>query len=389
MPRVCLYFQVHQPYRLRRYSIFDADQNYFDDFRNSEICRRVAEKCYLPANELMLELVRRHEGRFRLAFCLTGVVLEQFASYCPQVVESFQRLASTGCVEFLAETYHHSLACLYSREEFTAQVRLQQDRIQSLFGQRSTVFRNTELIYNNEIAAAAHQLGFSAILAEGADNLLGTRSPNHVYTARGVPIRLLLKNYRLSDDIAFRFSNRSWADWPLTPEKFAGWIAAVGGAGQTVNLFMDYETIGEHQWAETGIFEFFRRLPGEILREADTSFMTPSEVAKSCEPAGELSAPHLVSWADTERDISAWLGNAMQSNALQELYALEGAVKSTGDPALLSDWRRLQGSDHFYYMSTKSFADGMVHQYFNPYESPYDAYINYMNVLDHLASRAR
>lgn len=389
MPIVCLYFQVHQPYRLRRYSIFDADQNYFDDFKNSEICRRVASKCYLPANQLILELLRRHEGRFRLAYSLSGVVLDQFASYCPEVIESFQRLAATGCVEFLAETYYHSLAALYSPEEFSEQVRLHEKKVQSLFQQRPRVFRNTELIYNNQIAAAARQLGYAAVLAEGADSLLGARSPNFVYQARGAPVKLLLKNYRLSDDIAFRFSDRSWAEWPLTPEKFAEWISALGEEAQTVNLFMDYETIGEHQWAETGIFEFLQRLPSEILRHPDNRFMPPGEILGSLEPAGEMNAPHLVSWADTERDVSAWLGNAMQSNALQELYALEKAVKSKGDPGLLSDWRRLQCSDHFYYMSTKSFADGVVHKYFNPYESPYDSFINFMNVLDNLAARTR
>jgi alpha-amylase len=390
MASVCFYFQVHQPYRLRRYSIFDAGHNYFDDAKNAEICRKVANKCYLPANQCILDLIKLHEGRFRVSYSLTGVVMDQFAAYAPEVIESFQRLANTGCVEFLAETYYHSLSFLYSREEFTAQVALQQKKIGELFGQKSRVFRNTELIYNNEIAAAVQQLGYDAIIAEGADHLLGYRSPNFVYKAPNAPIRVLLKNYRLSDDIAFRFSNRGWAEWPLTADKFAKWVNQVNGNGFTVNLFMDYETLGEHQWAETGIFDFLYHLPGEVMKiNLDNNFKKPSEVVESYDPVGEFNAPHLISWADTERDLSAWLGNAMQSNALQECYNLEAAVKSMGDQQLLSDWRRLQTSDHFYYMCTKYFADGDVHKYFNPYESPYDSYINYMNVLDNVASRAK
>ena len=390
MASVCFYFQVHQPFRLRRYSIFDADHDYFDDYKNAEICRKVATKCYLPANQCILDMIRVHEGRFRCSYSLTGVVLDQFEAYCPEVIESFKRLADTGCVEFLAETYYHSLAFLFSRAEFEEQVALQQERIGRLFGQTSTVFRNTELIYNNDVAAAAHKLGYKAIIAEGADHLLGYRSPNFVYKAPSAPITVLLKNYRLSDDIAFRFGNRSWAEWPLTAEKFAKWVNQVNGNGYAVNLFMDYETFGEHQWTETGIFEFLYHMPGEVMKiSGDNNFMKPSEIVSAYEPSGEYDCPHLISWADTERDLSAWLGNAMQSNALQEAFALEGAVKAKGDAELLSDWRRLLTSDHFYYMCTKYFADGDVHKYFNPYESPYDSYINYMNVLDNVAARSR
>jgi alpha-amylase len=389
MPSVCIYFQVHQPFRLRRYSIFDKDPNYFDEQKNREICRKVTGKCYLPANQCLYDLIKLHEGRFRVAFSLTGVVIDQFQEYAPEVVESFQRLAETGCVEFLAETYHHSLAFLYSREEFAEQVALHQQKIQSLFGGTGRTFRNTELIYNNELAETVSRMGFRAILAEGADHVLGYRSPDFVYRAPGAPIRLLLKNFRLSDDIAFRFSNRDWCEWPLDAEKFTRWINRVNGNGYTVNLFMDYETLGEHQWEDTGIFDFLYHLPGEILRHPDNNFKNPTEVAEAYEPVGEFDAPHLVSWADTERDLSAWLGNAMQSNALKELYALEPAVKAQGDEDLLEDWRRLQTSDHFYYMCTKYFADGDVHKYFNPYESPYDSYINFMNVLDNVAARAK
>ena len=389
MASVSFYFQVHQPYRLRQYSVFDTTPSYFDDARNAEICRKVARKCYLPANQCVYDLIKMHEGRFRAAYSLTGVVMDQFEAYAPEVIESFQRLAETGCVEFLAETYYHSLSFLYSRGEFEAQVALQQAKIEKLFGRRSTTFRNTELIYNNEVAAAAHDMGYKAVIAEGADHILGYRSPNFVYVAPNAPIKVLLKNFRLSDDIAFRFSNRDWPDWPLDASKFAKWVNQVNGNGYTVNLFMDYETLGEHQWEDTGIFDFFYHLPGEIMRHPDNDFRTPSDVAASYEAVGEFDAPHLISWADTERDLSAWLGNAMQSNALQEIYNLETAVKAKGDEDLLSDWRRLQTSDHFYYMCTKFFADGDVHKYFNPYESPYDSYINFMNVMDNVATRAK
>ncbi len=390
MASVCFYFQVHQPYRLRRYSVFDTDHNYFDDYKNSEICRKVATKCYLPANQCILDMIRVHEGRFRCSYSLTGVVLDQFAAYCPEVLDSFRRLNDTGCVEFLAETYYHSLAFLYSKTEFEEQVRLQQKKIFDLFGQKSTVFRNTELIYNNAVAAAAHQMGFKAVIAEGADHILGYRSPGFIYRAPGLPTTLLLKNYRLSDDIAFRFGNQSWSVWPLTAEKFAEWVNQVNGNGYVINLFMDYETFGEHQWTETGIFEFLYHLPGAVMSlNPENNFKTPSEVVDAYSPDGEFDCPHLISWADTERDLSAWLGNAMQSNALQEAYALEAAVKAKKDPELLHDWRRALTSDHYYYMCTKYFADGDVHKYFNPYESPYDSYINFMNVLDNIAGRAK
>ena len=390
MASVCFYFQVHQPYRLRRYSVFDTDRHYFDDHKNAEILRKIAQKCYVPANRLMLEIIRRHEGRFRIAYSVTGVALEQLEAFAPEVIETFQELAGTGCVEFLAETHDHSLAFLYSREEFRAQVELHGKKIKALFNQQPRVFRNTELIYNNDLAHFVSHMGYDAILAEGADNILGYRSPNYVYRPPHAPnLKLLLKNYRLSDDIAFRFSNRAWEQWPLTAPKFANWVNQINGHGFLCNLFIDYETFGEHQWAETGIFDFLRHLPGEILRHPDNNFLTPSQVIDSYEPAGEIDVPHMISWADTERDLSAWLGNAMQSNALHELYKLEGPLKEKGDQELLSDWRKLTSSDHFYYMCTKYWADGDVHKYFSPYESPYDSYINFMNVLDNIQTRAR
>ncbi|HUT28518.1 MAG TPA: glycoside hydrolase family 57 protein [Sedimentisphaerales bacterium] len=389
MASICFYFQVHQPLRLRHYTVFDQDDRYFDDYKNAFICRKVANKCYLPTNRLLLDLIRRHQGRFKVAYSLTGTLLEQLQLYAPEVISTFDALAQTGCVEFLAETYYHSLSFLYSRNEFLEQVRKHTETIRSLFGQEPRVFRNTELIYNNDLAAMVESLGtFDAILSEGADHILGYRSPNFVYRPKGCEkLRLLLKNYALSDDIAFRFSNRAWSEWPLTAEKFARWVSNVNGNGQVVNLFMDYETFGEHQWQDTGIFDFMRHLPEEILRHPDNDFKTPSEVAARYEAVDTVDVPHLISWADTERDLSAWLGNAMQSNAIHELYQLEKTIRKTSDEKILTDWRRLQTSDHFYYMCTKYFADGDVHKYFNPYGSPYDSYINFMNVLDNLHSR--
>lgn len=392
MPSVCLYFQVHQPYRLRRYSVFDTEPNYFDHQRNAQILERVAKGCYIPTGKILLELIQRYEGRFRLAFSLTGVIVEQLQQHCPQVIELFQQLAATGCVEFLSETYHHSLAFLYSRDEFKIQVDLHTQMIQKLFNQTPKVFRNTELIYNNELAHYVAGWGkYLGMLAEGADHILGSRSPNVLYHPPDRPdFKLLLKNYRLSDDIAFRFSNRAWSEWPLTAEKFASWINRINDQGGVVcNLFMDYETFGEHQWAETGIFDFLKQLPQAIFDAGPNDFKTPSECMQAYPAQDEFDAPHMISWADTERDLSAWIGNAMQSSALHELYKLEAPAKAAAakDPSILEDWRRLSSSDHFYYMCTKYFANGEVHKYFNPYESPYDSYINYMNVLDNLRSR--
>jgi alpha-amylase len=389
MASVCFYFQVHQPYRLRHYTIFDNGTDYFDGFKNAQVCRKVADKCYLPANRLILDLIRQHGGYFKVAYSITGVILEQFREYAPEVLASFQELAETGCVEFLGETYHHSLSFLFSPTEFVSQVEAHRSLMQDLFGQTPRVFRNTELVYNNALAQTVEQIGgFHAILAEGADHILGYRSPNYVYRPPNTrTLKLLLKNYRLSDDIAFRFSNRDWSEWPLRAEKFGQWISAVNGNGYTVNLFVDYETFGEHQWEDTGIFDFLHHLPGEVLRHPDNDFRTPGEVADAYEAVDVVDVPYFVSWADIERDLSAWLGNPMQHNAIHELYSLEPLVKAANDPDILASWRKLQTSDHFYYMCTKWFADGDVHKYFNPYDSPYDSYINFMNVLDHLRGR--
>ncbi len=389
MASVCFYFQVHQPFRLRHYTIFDSHNNYFDDAKNAQICRKVAGKCYLPVNRLFLDLIKKYHGKFKIAYSITGVLLEQLQLYAPNVLESFQELADTGCVEFLAETYYHSLSFLYSPNEFIEQIKAHRKIIQKLFGQKPRIFRNTELIYNNRLPELIDQFGdFDAIITEGADHILGYRSPNFVYRpVNSSRLKLLLKNYRLSDDVAFRFSNRDWSQWPLTADKFACWINAVNGCGNIVNLFLDYETFGEHQWEDTGIFNFLRHLPDEILRNPDNNFKTPSEVVDSYSAVDTIDIPYTISWADIERDLSAWRGNPMQENALAELYKLEDKVRKANDHAITVDWRKLQISDHFYYMCTKYFSDGDVHKYFNPYDSPYDSYINFMNILDNMDYR--
>jgi len=386
MPELCLYVQVHQPYRLGRYRVFDigGGSEYFDATLDRRILRRVAEKCYLPANRLLAEMIRASDGAFRIAMSLSGVVLEQLEREAPEALESFQTLVATGGVELLGETYHHSLAALRDPEEFREQVELHRGAIRRHFGVRATVFRNTELIYSDAIGPQVARLGYAAMLVEGADAILAGRSPNAVYRSASAPdLRLLPRNYRLSDDVGFRFSDRDWAGWPLTADTWAGWIAA--SAGASVHAFLDYETFGEHQWADTGIFEFLRHLPAALARR-DIACVHPSSLAVR-EPAGTLSYPVPTSWADEERDTSAWLGNRIQRAAHERLYRLGEAVKASGDPGRLEAWRRLTTSDHCYYMSTKRLADGDVHRYFSPHPSPYDAYVTFMNVLTDLERR--
>ena len=384
MSAICFYFQVHQPYRLRHYTFFDIGQSpfYEDEDANCGILLKVARKCYLPMNALLLKLIKRHEGRFKVSFSISGTALDQFEAYAPEVIQSYRELMATGCVEMLSETYTHSLSFLYSPEEFRAQVRQHDDRIEELFGVRPVVFRNTELIYNNALARAVEDMGYKAILAEGADHVLGWRSPNFLYRPAGCDkLKLLLKNYSLSDDIAFRFSNHQWPEFPLTADKFTNWAQAAVASGNIINLFMDYETFGEHQWETTGIFQFMEALPDYILRLPGFGFVTPSEAADRYDPVADLDVHNFMSWADAERDLPAWLGNDMQHDAIEAVYRLEPKIRQLNNPGMLRTWQRLQTSDHFYYMCTKWFADGDVHSYFNPYGTPYDAYINYMNVL--------
>jgi alpha-amylase len=394
MSSICLYFQVHQPLRVKKYRVFDVgnDHLYFNDdsetnLNNKKVLKKVADKSYLPANKVLLELLKKHP-KFKFSISFSGIFLEQAVKFYPEVIESFQELIATKRVEILSETYYHSLAFFYAREEFESQVELHASKIKELFGVTPKVFRNTELAYTNELAHWADEKGYKAILAEGWDKVLGWRSPNFLYRPTGTKnIKLLLKNYKLSDDVAFRFSQKSWKEWPLTAEKFAGWVNAINGNGQVVNLFMDYETFGEHQWVEHGIFDFLAQMPHELLQHPDNDFVTPSEAAKRYPAMDDVDVPYVVTWADSERDLSAWTGNAIQSSAIATIYELRDDVIKSKDAKLIEDWRRLQTSDHFYYMCTKWFSDGDVHKYFNPYETPYDAFIAYMNAAKDLKLR--
>lgn len=393
MPSVCFYFQVHQPYRVKKYSVFNVgeDHDYFesdeDATSNKKIFHKVANKCYLPTNRLMLELIRRYPD-FKISYSLSGVFLEQAEEFSPEVLESFQELVATGQVEILEETYHHSLSFLHSLPEYRHQIKMHRDKVKELFGVEPKVFRNTELIYSNDIAKEIEDLGYVGILAEGVDHILDWRNPNFVYKPKGTEkIKLLLKNYRMSDDIAFRFGTPGWEGHPVTAPKFADWVSRINGNGHLVNLFMDYETFGEHQWEHTGIFDFLRHLPGEVLKHPDNSFVTPSEAIERYPHQDELDFPYFVSWADTERDLSAWYSNAIQKDAMKKIFSLEKKVLASGDKKLIEDWRKLTTSDHFYYMCTKYFADGDIHKYFSPYESPYEAFISYMNIISDLEHR--
>lgn len=388
MTDICLYAQVHQPYRLRRFRVFDigGEGSYFDEAGNAEILRRVARKCYLPTNRLLAEQIRRSDGAFRMALSLSGTLIEQMAAYAPEALESFQELVATGGVEILGETFYHSLAALADPDEFTRQVNQHRRLIEATFGLRPHVFRNTELIYWDGLAPTVAALGFRGMLCEGADHVLGSRSPNHVYAAVAAPsLRLLARNYRLSDDVGFRFSQRTWDGWPLTAPKYAGWLA--GNEGDSLHLFLDYETFGEHQWAETGIFDFLGHWPRECL-DRGLRFVHPSQLARR-QPVAPLSFARPTSWADQERDLTAWLGNRLQDSAHARLYRVGRAIRAGGDPELLDRWRKLTTSDHVYYMCTKWFADGDVHKYFSPFDSPYDAFVAFMNVLEDLEQRAR
>lgn len=392
MKALCFYFQVHQPYRVKRYRVFDIgnDPEYFNDrsesdLNNRRIVEKVARKSYIPATSLILELLRRHP-EMRVSYSFSGIALEQLERYAPEAIDLFRKVVETGQAEVLGETYYHSLSFFYSPAEFERQVGQHRELVRRLFGVWPRSFRNTELSYRNDLAHWADKNGYEAILAEGWDPILGWRSPNYVYRPVGASnVKLLLKNYRLSDDVAFRFSSREWSEWPLTTEKFGHWLGVA--EGDTVNLFMDYETFGEHQWEDTGIFQFLEHLPQEVAKNPGIKWMTPSEVARAYDPKGEIDMPHVVTWADTDRDLTAWTGNPMQRAAIDAVYGIESDVLMANDHKILEDWRRMQTSDHFYYMCTKWSNDGDVHAYFSPYESPYDAYIAYMNALSDLKLR--
>ncbi|MFV0484626.1 MAG: glycoside hydrolase family 57 protein [Candidatus Saccharimonadales bacterium] len=389
MRSIVLYLHMHQPYRVKQYSIFSVgrdheywtDKDWYAKENNQRIFEKVAEKSYRPMLAALEKCLSTYEG-FKFSLSITGTFIEQAEAWGPDVIETLQRLVATGRVEIVAETYFHSLAFFYNRTEFETQVKMHQDKVRELFGVETKVFRNTELSYNNDLAKWAEDFGFNGILAEGWDKVLEWRSPNFVYTPEGCEnIKLLLKNYRLSDDIAFRFSDKQWKEWPLSVDKYLGWLETATLKGPLINLFMDFETFGEHQWADTGIFEFFQHLVYRWNRDQDNNFLTVSEACNSDKPKGEISMPWTVTWADTERDLSAWLGNSMQHEAMRAIYELTDGVMNSGDPKLIDDWRRLQTSDHVYYMCTKYFNDGDVHAYFSAYDSPYDAFLYYMNAI--------
>ncbi|MCQ2182232.1 MAG: glycoside hydrolase family 57 protein [Bacteroidales bacterium] len=379
---ICLYFQVHQPTRLRLYRFFDIgkDSHYYDDYANRTILKRIASRCYLPMNALLLDSIKAAKGKFKVAFSISGSALEQFDRYAPEVIDSFRALAETGCVEFLSETYYHSLASLASEQEFEQQVLKHKAAIEKYIGVTPRTFRNTELIYSDAVGAKVRDMGYTAMLTEGARHIMGWKNPNFVYNNDyRDDLKLLLRNYSLSDDIAFRFSDRNWQEWPLSAEKYLEWIRS--SEGEIFNLFMDYETFGEHQNADTGIFDFMKAFAAFGSKDRSIEFVTPSEAAESHNSVGDLSVPQPISWADEERDLTAWLGNELQQDAYKKLYGLEEKLSIINDPALWSDFGHLQESDHLYYMCTKFFSDGEIHKRFNPYNTPYEAFINYMNVL--------
>lgn len=383
MAAICFYFQIHQPFRLKNYRFFDIgnDHYYYDDFANDDIITRIAHRSYLPANEMLLDMIKANGKKFKVAFSISGTALEQLEQYVPEFIDSMKDLAATGCVEFLSETYAHSLSALEDVEEFVAQVKAHDEKIYQLFGQKPKVFRNTELIYSDDIAAIVASMGFKGAITDGAKHILGWKSPNYLYNAASAPkLKLLLKNSKLSDDISFRFSNTEWTSYPLTADKYIDWIASLPQEEQLVNLFMNYETFGELQSQQSGIFDFMKALP-RFAAERGVQFWTPSEVIAKLKPVGELTIPSPISWADEARDTSAWLGNTLQQEAVKKLYSIGERVRLCQDKRIKLDWNYLQASDHFFYMSTKHSSDGTVHSHYSPYDSPYTAFTNYMNVL--------
>lgn len=396
MLNIVFYFQVHQPYRLSHYKVLDigSSESYFDEALNARIMRKVGDRCYLPTNHLLETIIRRHPDRFKVSFAITGVAVEQFKLYAPDVLDSFKRLVDTGNVELICETYYHSLASLYDTDEFLEQMHLHRQMLKDEFGVTPSVFRNTELIYDDRLSDLIYEEeGFKVALTEGADRVLQWRSPLYAYKNYSKSLFLLLKHYKLSDDIAFRFSDSEWEEYPLTAEKFVHWINKLTlseqqSRNQFLNLFLDYETFGEHQWAESGIFQFMARLPEVVLQQPSLGFAHPSEAPHYANYQAEsISFPDPVSWADLERDVSAWLENDMQRNAIETLYELLARIKQAGRDDLLRFARLLSTSDHFYYMSTKYFQDGDVHKYFSPYDSPEQAYIYFMNAMADLEER--
>ena len=384
MRSVCLIFQVHQPFRYRKYRFFDIgkDDYYYDDYANETIIRKIADKSYLPANKIMLEQIKKHKGKFKITYSLSGIVIDQFKMYCPEVLTSFAELAATGHVEFLSETYPNSMVSLVDEKMFQEQVKAHDKLIQDLFGQKPKVFKNTELIYSDEIGEMAYRMGFDGMITEGAKHILGWKSPNFLYCNTLNPrLKLLMRNFRFSDDISFRFSNRGWSEFPLTADKYCGWMRHLPKEEEIINIFINYETFGQMQPKSSGIFDFFSYLPEIMLKTKELEFATPSEVIRKHQPVSSLHVPHPISWADEERDLSAWLGNELQKEAFDKLYKMKDRMRVCKDERMLKDWNYLQSMDHFYYMCTKFFSDGEVHKSVNPFGNPYEAFINYMNVM--------
>ena len=383
MKKICFYFQLHQPFRLRRYRFFDIGNNhyYYDDFQNEEIFRRIAEKCYLPANRTIMEMIKKSGGQFKVAFSISGTALEQMEIYSPEVIDSFKELAQLGNVEFLAETYAHSLSSLGDADEFKIQVKAHKEKIRSLFGVTPKVFRNTELIYSDEISELVSKLGFQGMLTEGAKHVLGWKSPNYVYSSAARPqLKLLLKNDRFSEDLSIRFADYSWNEYPLTADKYMSWIASTPESEKVISLFMNYEVLGSMHPAETGIFDFFKALP-QFAEKNNIAFALPSEIFKTEEAVGSIVVPYPMSWVDEEKDTSSWLGNVLQQEAFQKINEISERVRLCEDRRIKQDWTYLQSSDHFYYMNTKHY------NLFSPYDNPYDAFNNYMNVLSDFIMR--
>lgn len=384
MKKICLYFQVHQPMRFKPYRFFNigSDHYYYDDYLNESVMNKVARDCYLPANKLLLSLIKKYGEKIKISFSISGTALDQFKLHAPEVIESFKKLAKTGSVEFLAETYSHSLVAFKDKEFFEAQVKQHAQEIKKLFNHTPTIFRNTELIYSDELGATVAEMGFKGMLTEGAKHILGWKSPNFMYcNAINPRLKVMLRNFTLSDDVAFRFSNKGWNEYPLTAKKYLSWIDTSLAEGESSNIFIDYETFGEHHKEDTGIFTFLRDFLSLLGKSRTHQMATPSDLVNELQPVSAVHAPHPISWADEERDLSAWLGNNLQEDAFNRLYSVSEKMKNCKNKQLLIDWKYLQSSDHFYYMCTKAFNDGAVHDYFNPFDSPYDAYINYMNVL--------
>ncbi|MCK9414067.1 MAG: glycoside hydrolase family 57 protein [Prolixibacteraceae bacterium] len=390
MKTICLNFQIHQPFRYRKYRFFDIgnDSYYYDDYANETIMRKIADNCYLPANHILLKQIKKSKGKFKVSFSISGVALDQFKLYAPEVIDSFKELAATGAVEFLSGTFANSLVSMVDEQLFAKQVKMHDDLIEELFLQRPKVFRNSELIYSDELGDLIYRMGFETILTEGAKHILGWKSPNFLYcNALNPRQKVLMRNHRLSDDLSFRFSNSSWSEYPLTASKMTTWLVDLPKQEEIVNIFLNYETFGEIQKKNSGIFDFLDSLPEMILKTKELTFSTPSEAVKMLQPVSSVHVLHPISWADEERDLSAWLGNELQKEAFNHLYALKERVKQCTDPQITKDWIYLQSNDHLYYMCTKFFSDGEVHKFFNPFGSPYEAFINYMNVLSDFTLR--